>query len=142
MIRTFLASPLLSSALVISLINPAAAGTLTLKCSFDGAFSQEVVYVINDTVREVTVIGDFGSHAAKLVNFPDNNFYYILEPDKGASVSTLIYAQAGETPVGIRSTMGLLTPDKYQGIPDSFKLQGDNLLFMALSLKGRCPVQR
>ena len=112
----------------------------TLKCSFVGPLGQEIVYVINDAPRELTVIGDFGTHTAKLLNYEADS-YYVLEPNRGASVATIIFVKAGETPAAIRSTLGKLSSDQYKGIPDEFKLPGDNLRFLTASMRGRCLVQ-
>ena len=65
-------------------------------------------------------------------------FFYILEPNLGASVATIIYSRPGETPVGIRSTLGLLNEDQFQGIRDDLKVSSEKLRFMAISAKGRC----
>jgi hypothetical protein len=67
-------------------------------------------------------------------------FFYVLEPNLGASVATIIYSRPGETPVGIRSTLGLLNDDKFQHIPDDLKLSSEKLRFVAISVKGRCQV--
>jgi hypothetical protein len=99
------------------------------------------LYVVNSTTKDVSVIGDFGTHSAKLLNYT-GNFYFVLEPNDGASVSTIIYFARGETPVAVRTTLGMLSQEQYQGIPESYKLTGDALRFMTMSLKGRCPVQR
>jgi hypothetical protein len=112
-----------------------------LKCSF--ALGGEILYVINSNTNDVTVIGGFGTHKAHLVFYNEGEgFYFVLEPNRGASVSTIIYFKTGETPVGIRSTLGLIRPDQYQGLSDTLKLAGDHLLYMAIGEKGRCKAQR
>lgn len=127
---------------LVLLAGPASAETLSFKCSLsDGKLHDEVLYVINSTTQEVSVISDFGTHPAKLLSYV-GNFYFVLEPNIGASVSTVIYTKAGETPVAVRTTLGVVPSDKYEDIPDDYKLAGETLRFMAISLKGRCPVQR
>jgi hypothetical protein len=124
------------------LAGPTSAETISFKCSLsDGKMDAQVLYVINSATNDVSVIGDFGTHSAKLLNYA-GDFYFVLEPNIGASVSTVIYSKAGETPVAVRTTLGMLPADKYKDIPDDYKLAGDALKFMAISLKGRCPVQR
>jgi hypothetical protein len=125
------------------LTNPAAAQTVSFKCSFgDGQMDDlEVLYVVNSAAKEVTVIGGFGTHPAKLLSYT-GDFYYVLEPNNGASVSTIIYISAGETPVATRTTLGLISQEQYKGIPESYRLAAGSLRFMAIGLKGKCPVQR
>jgi hypothetical protein len=126
----------LASAFFFCLTNLTFADTVSLKCSFVGLWKQEVLYVINSVTQEVTVVGDFGTHKAKLLTYDEGEgFYFILEPNRGASVSTLIYIKAGETPVGIRSTLGLLRPNQYQGIPDGLKLAADTRSILRTNLE-------
>jgi hypothetical protein len=113
------------------------ADTLTLKCSFVGLVPQEITYIVNRDTKEVEVIGEFGTHKGTLLNKTEG-FFYILEPNLGASVATIIYSRPGETPVGIRSTLGLLNDDKFQRILDDLKLSSETLRFMAISAKGHC----
>jgi hypothetical protein len=60
----------------------------------------------------------------------------------GASVATVLYLHADETPIGVRITLGRISDDQYAGIPDELKLSSENLRFMAVAGRGRCPVQR
>jgi hypothetical protein len=115
----------------------ASAETLTLKCSFVGLVPQEITYNVNRDTKEVQVIGEFGTHKGMLLNKTEG-FFYILEPNLGASVATIIYSMSGETPVGIRSTLGKLNEDQFQGIPGDLKISSEKLRFMAVSVKGRC----
>src|SRR5216684_116230 len=111
--------------LIVLLAGPATAETVSFKCSFgDGKMDAEVLYVVNSTTKDVSVIGEFGTHSAKLLNYT-GNFYFVLEPNDGASVSTIIYFARGETPVAVRTTLGMLSQEQYQGIPESYKLTGD-----------------
>jgi len=128
--------------LITLLANPASAETTSFKCSFaDGKMDDQVLYVVNSTTKDVNVIGDFGSHSAKLLSY-SGNFYFVLEPNNGASVSTIIHFVASETAVAVRTTLGMLSQEQYNGIPENYKLAGDALRFMTISLKGRCPIQR
>ena len=119
------------------LVPSAFADTLTLNCSFVGAISQDITYNVNRDTKEVEVIGGFGTHKAML--FGDTEvFFYVWEPNLGASVATIFYLGPGETPVGIRSTLGLLNEDQFKGIADDLKLSSENLRYMAVSGRGRC----
>jgi hypothetical protein len=116
------------------------ADTLTLKCSFVGLIPQDITYNVNRDTKEVEVIGKFGTHKGVLLSNTEG-FFYVLEPNLGASVATIIYSKQGETPVGIRSMLGLLNEDQFPGIPDDLKLSSETLRFMAMSVKGRCEEQ-
>ena len=116
---------------------------LSFKCSFLGLIPQEILYVINTESKEVSAIGSFGTHKGVVLNYQDGDgYYYILEPNKGASAATILYFEAGDTPVGIRTTLGLVPQDTYEGIPPEVRLTSDNRRFMGVTAKGRCPVQR
>lgn len=144
MFRTVLRSVLIGGgilALLGGLAPQSIAATLSLKCSFQGLIPQEILYVINAEAKEVSVIGDFGTHKGVLLNYGEG-YYYVLEPNKGASVSTILYVQAGDTPVGIRSTLGQLPKETYNGIPETLRLASDKMFFMGVFARGRCPVQR
>ena len=124
--------------IVLALMAPSAfADTLTLKCSFVGGVPQDITYNVNRDTKEVEVIGGFGTHKAMLFGDTEG-FFYVLEPNLGASVATIFYLRPSETPVGIRSTLGLLNEDQFKGIRDELKLSSENLRYMAVSGKGRC----
>jgi hypothetical protein len=60
--------------------------------------------VINRDTGEATVVGPFGTHKGYLFSSDEGKgFFFVLEPNMGASVSTMIYVKAGETPVGKRA---------------------------------------
>jgi hypothetical protein len=121
--------------------NTTLADTVTFKCSFTGGVPQQIVYVVNSVAQDVAVIGDFGTHNAHVLTYTDG-FYYVLEPNNGASVATIIYLKAGETPVGVRTTLGLISQDQFQGIPEDLRLSSERLRFIAATAKGQCPIQR
>ena len=116
---------------------PTFADPLTLKCSFVGPIPQDITYNVNGDSNEVEVIGEFGTHKGLMLSNTDG-FFYVLEPSSGASFATMIYSKPGETPVGIRSMLGLLNEDQFKGMPDDVKLSSERLRFMAWSVKGRC----
>jgi hypothetical protein len=123
------------------LVHPAFGDTVSLKCSFVGLFPQDLVYNVNPDTKVVEVIGQFGSHEAVLFSQGSEGYYFIIEPNVRASVATIIYLRSGETPVGIRSTLGLVREDQFQGIPDELKLSSERFRFMAASAKGPCQQQ-
>jgi hypothetical protein len=129
------------SAFVACFTKPALAETLTFKCSFRGLIPQEIVFVVNGEAKDVAIIGDFGTHKGFVVSY-NEGFFYIIEPNAGASVATILYMKADDVPVGVRTTLGRLNESQYAGIPDELKLSSDKLLFMVATAKGRCPVQR
>ncbi len=132
---------LFAAGFLASLASTSFADTLTFKCSFKGLIPQDIVYVINSEAKDVAVIGNFGTHQAFMLSY-NEGFFYILEPNAGASAVTILYVHADDTAVGVRTTLGRLTDAQYAGIPDVLKLSGDKLRFMATDAKGRCPVQR
>lgn len=133
---------ILSIGVLLAGANATQADTITFKCSFTGEVPhQQIVYVVNSVAQDVAVIGDFGTHNAHLVTYTDG-FYYILEPNNGASVATILYLKADETPVGVRTTLGLISQDQFQGIPKDLRLSSERLRFMAVTGKGECPLQR
>jgi hypothetical protein len=115
--------------------------TVTLKCSFKGIISQDIVYVVNEAAKDVAIIGDFGTHQGFVLTY-NKAFFYILEPNNGASVATLLYILPDDTPVGIRTTLGIITPEQFRDIPTEMKLASDKLNFIAAISKGRCPIQK
>jgi len=122
------------------LAGPTFADPLTLKCSFVGPIPQDITYNVNGDSKEVEVIGEFGTHKGLLLSNTEG-FFYVLEPSSGASFATMIYLKPGETPVGIRSMLGLLNEEQFQGMPDDVRLSSERLRFMAWSVKGRCQEQ-
>ena len=59
--------------LIALLAGPAMAETVSFKCSFgDGKMDAEVLYVVNSTTKDVSVMGAFGTHSAKLLNDTGN----------------------------------------------------------------------
>jgi hypothetical protein len=131
------------SALALSSISLTSsfADSVTFKCSFNGLVPQTLVYVINSEAKNAAVIGDFGTHEAFVLSY-NEGFFYIIEPNVGASVATILYLHADETPIGVRITLGRISDDQYAGIPDELKLSSENLRFMTVAGRGRCPVQR
>jgi hypothetical protein len=117
------------------------ADTVTFKCSFTGLLPETLVYVLDTEAKDAAVIGDFGTHKAFVLSY-DQAFFYIIEPNVGASVATILYLQADETPVGVRTILGRISDKQYARIPDELKLSSENLQFVAVTAKGRCPVQR
>jgi hypothetical protein len=42
----------------------------------------------------------------------------------------------------VRTILGRISDEQYARIPDELKLSSENLQFVAVTAKGRCPVQR
>ena len=123
------------------LTTPSVAKTVTFKCSFQGLIPQEIVYVVNSESKDVAIVGDFGTHQGHVINY-NEKFFYVLEPNLGASVATILYLYAGDTPVGVRTLLGELTDAQAAQMSDATKLSSEFHHFMAVMGKGRCPVQR
>jgi hypothetical protein len=117
------------------------ADTLVFKCSFEGVISQDITYVIDSETKAVTIVGAFDTHHGLMASY-NKGFFFVIEPNAAASVVTVLYFAVGETPVGIRSTLGLVNEQQYQSLPAEVRLATERLRFMAFDNKGRCPIQR
>lgn len=122
-------------------ITPSAAETLTFKCSFGPPVPADIVYVVNSDAKDVAIVGGFGTHKGFVLSY-NTDFFYVIEPNAGASVATVLFFKANEIPVGIRTTLGKITEEQYQGMPTSVQLSSDKSRFMAVASSGRCPIQR